>query len=64
MIREKGLLLQVEDEGSDLVRPYRGDVGAGAVRQQEFPEIMDAVGDDLDRLNAFALGGGAQLVPF
>jgi hypothetical protein len=49
MIREKRLLLQVEDEGADLLRADRGDVRAGAVRQQEFAEIADAVGDDLDR---------------
>jgi hypothetical protein len=43
MIREQRLLLQVEDEGPDLLRADRGDVRAGAVRQQEFAEIADAV---------------------
>jgi len=62
MIRVTRLLLQVEDESADLLRADRGRVRAGAVGQQEFAEIADALGDDLDGSKAFAFGSGAQLV--
>ena len=61
MVGETPPLLQIADEGADLVLADPGDLRAVSCLDEEVPEIAHAVGDDGDGAGALTFGGGVQL---